>query len=70
MPIPNYWLQASLKPQYHAWSGYAFEAVCAKHTLQILRALKINHAQTIASWRYLPKTNNEQGAQIDLIFVR
>lgn len=70
MPIPEYWLQISRSPQYHAWSGYAFEAVCAKHSLQILRALKISHAQSIASWRYLPKTKNDQGAQIDLVFVR
>ncbi len=70
VPIPDYWIQESLSPRYHAWSGYAFEAVCAKHMLQIFRALKIQHAQTISSWRYTPKLKEDQGAQIDMVFVR
>ena len=67
---PDYWLIQSQRPTYYAWSGYAFEAVCFKHIHQIIRALKINNASSIHSWRYVSATNRERGAQIDLVIDR
>ncbi len=68
--MPDYWIQESTSPKYYAWSGYAFEAVCSKHVLQIFRALGITHTHSMGSWRYKPKESSENGAQIDLVFDR
>ena len=68
--LPDHWIEMSKTPKYHAWSGYAFEAVCAKHTLEIVRALPITSGSGISSWRYHPKNNSSRGAQIDLIILR
>jgi len=66
----NYWINQSQKPVYYAWSGYAFESVCMKHIDNIIRALKISTANTIGTWRFIPRKHLETGAQIDLVIDR
>lgn len=66
----DYWINQSQRPSYYAWSGYAFEAVCAKHIEKIINVLKIRTSSTIGSWRYIPRKRIEHGAQIDLIIDR
>jgi hypothetical protein len=67
---PDYWLQQQNKPAYHAWAGYAFEAVCVKHIDAILKALNIKTAEAISSWRFMSSELGESGAQIDLLIDR
>ncbi len=66
----DYWIQQTKKPVYQVWTGYAFEAICYKHTDQIIHALNIKSADTIPSWRLIPKNENEEGSQIDLLVDR
>jgi len=67
----DHWITQSQRPAYYAWSGYAFEAICAKHVDQIISALNIRTSSTYGSWRYVPKKHaKESGAQIDLIIDR
>lgn len=67
----NYWLNIQSTPEWHNWSGYAFEAICYKHIDEISDALNINSAAVANSWKYSPKKNtSEPGAQIDLLFDR
>jgi hypothetical protein len=66
----DYWLKQAQKATYHVWSGYAFEAICHKHTDQIIKALKIKTAENITSWRLITRTAKEDGAQIDLLIDR
>ena len=66
----DFWISESKRPAYYAWAGYAFEAVCMKHTHQIVQALKIP-ASAMGSWRFVPpKGSLENGAQVDLIIDR
>src|SRR4051812_13701134 len=65
------WLRLSTGSSYLSWSGFAFEAICQKHVVQIKKALGIEGVLTETSvWRYLPKEKEEQGAQIDLLIDR
>lgn len=66
------WLRQSATPSYISWSGFAFESVCQKHTLQIKKVLGIAGVLTqVSSWRYVPgKGEGEKGAQIDLLLDR
>ncbi len=66
----DHWVIQSQRPGYYAWAGYAFEAVCAKHIHNIIRGLGIKTVNAIAAWRYVPKSRNERGAQIDLVIDR
>lgn len=67
----HYWTDLTNTPAYHAWSGYAFEAVCFKHIEQIKKALDIHRISCgYGDWRYIPVDAKDQGAQIDLIFDR
>jgi len=67
--LPTHWIDQSQRPAFHAWSGYAFEAVCAKHVEQIVHALKVK-AMYAGAWRFTPRTKMEDGAQIDLVIDR
>jgi AAA+ ATPase superfamily predicted ATPase len=69
---PNYWLNASTQQKYRTWTGYAFEAVCAKHVQQIIKRLGIeNVAGEIGNWHFSPAAGSKKsGAQIDLIINR
>lgn len=66
----DYWVKQTQKAAYYAWSGFAFEALCSKHIDNIVHALKISSAETISSWRYIPRKHLETGAQIDLVIDR
>ncbi|MBN8853741.1 MAG: ATPase [Sphingobacteriales bacterium 50-39] len=64
------WHKIAAGQSYNSWSGYAFEAICQKHILQIKKALGIGAVYTEASgWRYIGK-KGEYGAQIDLLLDR
>ena len=64
------WLKIASGQSYKSWCGFAFEAVCQKHLLQIKRALGIAGVYTEASgWRFKPP-KAEKGAQIDLLLDR
>lgn len=65
------WQKIATGQSYKSWTGFAFEAVCQKHVLQLLRALGISGVHTEASgWRYAPKKEEERGAQVDLLLDR
>lgn len=65
------WLRLSTGSSYQSWSGFAFEAICQKHVMQIKKALGIEGVLTVTSaWRHVPKEANEHGAQIDLLIDR
>jgi uncharacterized protein len=64
------WLRLSKGQSYTSWSGFAFEAVCQKHTESIKKALGIAGVYTEASaWRYISQ-KGETGAQVDLLLDR
>ncbi len=64
------WHKIADGQSYKSWSGYAFEAVCQKHLLQIRKALGIAAVYTEASaWRYNAR-KGENGTQIDLLLDR
>jgi AAA+ ATPase superfamily predicted ATPase len=67
---PNVWEGLSNSPEFKAWTGYAFENLCLKHTNQIHKKLGIDGVHTeLSSWAF--KGNEEiDGAQIDLIVDR
>jgi hypothetical protein len=66
----SHWLSIMRSSSWHAWAGYAFEAVCFKHIDAIKKALGIEHIISYyGDWRYRPE-KNAQGAQIDLVFDR
>ncbi len=70
-PPSGYWLNKQQSRSWSSWSGYAFERICQKHSQQINKALGINGISTIiSSWQYRPKTDGEQGVQIDLVIDR
>jgi len=66
------WTRQANTSSYISWSGFAFESVCHKHTLQIKKALGIAGVLTEeSSWRYHPpKGSDQSGAQIDLLLDR
>lgn len=65
------WQKVAASQSYISWSGYAFEAVCQKHVPQLKKALGISGVYTEASaWQYISKTEEEKGAQIDLLLDR
>lgn len=66
----GYWDSIQNSALWWNWAGYAFEAVCYKHIQQIRNALHISASAIAASWRYSPRKEGEQGAQIDLLFDR
>jgi AAA+ ATPase superfamily predicted ATPase len=66
----DYWLNQSQRPAYYAWSGYAFEAVCMKHVDHIIRALDIKASGQVGAWRFTPRKNLSDGAQIDFVIDR
>ncbi len=65
------WMSIMRSPTWHAWAGYAFEAVCLKHIDAITKALGLDHIHFYCGdWRYVPDKNIGEGAQIDLVFDR
>lgn len=67
----GYWERKQGSQTWHAWAGYAFEAICYKHLSEIKKKLSIPITATANGWRYVPRKNaSEKGAQIDLLFDR
>ena len=65
------WPSQRLAPAGSAWSGYAFENLCLRHSEQIKKALGMAVIEaSVSTWRYQPKTKGESGAQIDMLFDR
>ena len=62
--IKDYWKNQYLTQSYKTWAGYAFEGVCLKHVLNIIKALGISGIQA------LPSQWNGRKAQIDLLLDR
>lgn len=62
------WLRQMDLPQWQAWSGYAFEAICRYHLPQIKKELGIKGVYTeVSAWQ---STLAKDGAQIDLVMDR
>lgn len=67
----GFWVSQSNHLAWKIWSGLSFESTCYKHIDQIRKALKIDPGATIGTWRFAPKVKeNQEGAQIDLLFDR
>jgi hypothetical protein len=67
----GFWLSQANSPSWKIWSGLSFESTCYKHIDQIRKALKIDPGATVGTWRFVPKAKeNQEGAQIDLLFDR
>lgn len=66
----GYWESKYQTAQWKSWVGNAFEAFCYKHIDQIARALKIRTGFTVGTWRYISKSKEDKGTQIDLLLDR
>lgn len=66
----NNWEAKITSASYITWCGYAFESIVLKHTQQIKQALGIRAIQTTHSSWHKAGTNNQKGAQIDLLIDR
>lgn len=67
------WLHLYNSKSFNAWSGFAFEMLCMKHTSQIKMALGIPKVRTTThSWvsREAQKSAQKSGAQIDMLLKR
>lgn len=67
------WLQLFNSRSFDSWSGFAFEMLCMKHTLQIKKALGIPKVRTTThSWisKEAQKSVQKSGAQIDMLLKR
>lgn len=65
------WLKLSAGASWKSWSGLAYESICMKHIDQIKNAIGIKDVYSeVSVWRYQPKSNGEQGAQIDMLIDR
>ena len=63
-------IQMSTTPKYKAWSGFAFESLCIKHTPQIKQALGIGGIFSTESSFYFKGDATESGFQIDMLIDR
>ncbi len=67
----GYWLQLRQQRGWQAWSGYSFESICLKHIRELKEGLGIRAVGTTeSSWRSIPATSGDRGAQIDLVIDR
>lgn len=64
------WQQLSQTQSYKIWCGYAYENICLKHIPQIKRALSIAGVYSKSSTFLKKGTEEEKGAQIDLLIDR
>ena len=66
----NIWQQLSQTSAYKSWAGFTFESICLKHISQIKSALQILGVYSTSSTFIKKGTEEEQGAQIDLLIDR
>ena len=64
----NYFQVIYTSGAYKTWSGFAFENICHQHIYPIKKALEIG--AVITKTYYWSATDEEQGAQIDLLIER
>ncbi|MBQ8852936.1 MAG: ATP-binding protein [Alistipes sp.] len=67
---PNFWSKSVGSSLYYNWCGLAFERVCFAHIPQIKQALSIGGVVTNEYSWFVRKTENNPGAQIDLLLDR
>lgn len=74
--VTRYWSKQSKTQAAISWKGNTFEIVCLKHITEIIKILDLGDYVTwVGGWRYVPSasnntSNNEKGAQIDLLIER
>lgn len=66
----DFWIQNAESHSVISWRGFAFENVCFNHIDNIKKALGISGVSTTQSAWCKKGTENETGAQIDLIIER
>ena len=66
----GFWLSQSSRSAWKSWAGLVFESVCYKHVDQIRRALHPDPGSMLGTWRYLSRSKDQEGVQIDLLFDR
>ena len=64
------WQHLSQTQAYKTWCGYAFESVCFKHIASIKKALGISGIYAASATFYKKATDEQRGAQIDLLLDR
>ena len=65
------WSKLRGTPAWRAWSGLAFESLCLKYVDSLKHHLQIGAVQTEESgWHHRPASDDDQGAQIDLVIDR
>ncbi|MFK7935118.1 MAG: ATP-binding protein [Saprospiraceae bacterium] len=64
------WKELSQTQAYKIWCGFTFENICLKHTPQIKKAMSIGGVYTAVSTFLQRGTNDDKGAQIDLVLDR
>lgn len=67
---PPSWTSLSQTQSYKIWCGYAYENICLKHIANIEKALEIGGVYTTISTFYKRGTDEDTGAQIDLVINR
>jgi hypothetical protein len=66
----DHWIKQRQSPAWRAWSGYAFEGICLKHSTRLKVALGIAGVQTTESpWQH-SGSKGGTGAQIDMLIDR
>lgn len=66
----HFWQEQSARASMNSWRGIAFEELCMNHIPQIKAALGVSGTPSVNSAWTLRGTEDENGAQIDLIIRR
>jgi len=66
----HFWQEQSTRASVNSWRGIAFEELCLSHVVQIKTALGISGTPSTNSPWTLKGSDDENGAQIDLIIRR
>lgn len=67
----QWWSKYFNSHSVESWQGQTFELVCMMHINAIKQKLGIAGIATeVSAWRYVPKSNSEKGAQIDMVISR
>lgn len=69
-PEPGYFMTLQATQSFKSWCGYAFENICLQHVSQIKKALGIHGIYSENYSFYQNKTDEREGAQIDLVIDR
>jgi len=64
------WHKLSQTQSWKTWSGYAYENICLKHVPQIKKSIDISGIYSESAAFYKKATQQEEGAQIDLVIDR